>query len=290
MSCHSGNGNALLEVLRWTNTRPLEKDLVDVLVDGYYRMAEIPMYQNWRVVSREDVDAGEAARAVRFECAFTEQGHPMYMILLFRGRGGHAANVALKAVAADREENAPVFERILDSFETLYLTAPFESAPDDFLARLSPEERRLVGDLQPGMCEAAIAARESGRKVRFFDTRNPSGASGTDDFEKLSVPELQRLAESVNLSTEATGEPDQERAGELFHRAFELNPYDDTSIISYAITLSRQGEMRGAMKWAARAIAVNPSSARTRENYEVLRAQIADVAVNRLLPTSSPTE
>ena len=196
-----------------------DKDLLDGVVDAYYTMAEVPTYQNWRVVSWEDVDAGEAARGVRFECAFTEQGHPMYMILLFRGRDNHVANVALKAVAADREENAAIFEQILASFETLYLTAPFEPEPDEFLAWLSPEERRVIGDLQPGMCEAAIASREAGRKVRFFDaqTRQPR----TDPTCSTSYRRgLQRLAESVRLSMKATHEKDQEKAGSYFRRAF----------------------------------------------------------------------
>lgn len=121
LSCQSGDGRVLLDVVRMTIEGKLDKDPVDFVVDAYDVMAENPMYENWRVVFREYVNAGPAERAVRFECEFTEQGHQMYTIHLFRGRGPRVANVALKAMVEDRDENASDFEQILNSFETPYL-------------------------------------------------------------------------------------------------------------------------------------------------------------------------
>lgn len=156
--------------------------------------------------------------------------------------------------------------------------SPTPQRAGEFLAQLSREERTAVSNLDRSFYEALIAAKMGGYTNVSFASLDPSvnQERAGNLLWKLGIPDLQRLAESVSytIRADAAARSDIDEAARLYQKAFELNPYDEIPIMSYAICLSRQGQIREAISWCEKAVRANPNSERARRNLQYLKSLV----------------
>ncbi|MGD0053462.1 MAG: hypothetical protein ABSD03_16785, partial [Vulcanimicrobiaceae bacterium] len=141
----SSDGRAFVEVLRMTLERPRQEHAVEFIADLFAQhLFDDPRYPRGRVVSRSEVDAGGAERAVRLVVAFREQGFDLTTDYVIRGTGPRVLYIALKCIASERGVYGAAFETMLGTWRTAWLATgsptvrpqapPLEDAPTQSLA------------------------------------------------------------------------------------------------------------------------------------------------------------
>ncbi len=152
-----------------------------------------------------------------------------------------------------------------------------QDSPSEFLGLLSPEEKSGVSNQDTVIYETVIGAKQGGYTgVNFLNTdpASPNLEQVWSLLWKLSIPELERLAESVRTTTrgDEAAKMDLSKATEIYSKASELNPYDDVPLMSRGVCLAQQGQIRDGIKCLEQALRVNPRSERAKRNLAAIKS------------------
>lgn len=145
-----------------------------------------------------------------------------------------------------------------------------------FLNSLSKEEKVAVSNRDPQVYEAVIIAKRAG----YANMATYNLDNSTFDVGKLlwglEIVDLERLRDSVicTIRADQAATADILKAAELYHRAMELNPFDDVATMSYGVALAQQGDVREGLKWVEHAVKLNPGNERAQRNLAAVKSYL----------------
>ena len=142
---------------------------------------------------------------------------------------------------------------------------------DGFLGALKQSERSSVSNLNPIIYQTIVLQKKGEKAPTLLSTDG-------GDFsllKELSVTEIETLSKSVQCGQrgdQAAKEGNLAEAMQHYRDAFELNPYNDLALMSYGVALAHQGQLREGITWVQKAVKVNPSSERAKQNLKAMKA------------------
>ena len=157
-------------------------------------------------------------------------------------------------------------------------SSDINSRESEFLSSLSKDQRVAISNRNPDLYEDIITAKAAGIiNLKFhYAEQSQSKFDIGKLLWNLEIADLERLAESVKCTIRAdqTATDDMPKAVELYHRAMELNPFDDVATMSYGVALGRQGDLREGIKWVEHAIELNPANERAQRSLAALKSYL----------------
>lgn len=145
----------------------------------------------------------------------------------------------------------------------------------EFLFPLSKEEKVAVSGLNPQVYEAFIRIkRGAGIKPEIADVNLSAKFDIGELLWKADVSDLERLAASVRVMVQAdnAAQSDLVKAGSLYQKAVELNPFDHLASMSYGVVLAQQGHLHEGLKWMEGALLLKPDDKRVQRNLAAIKS------------------
>ena len=135
--------------------------------------------------------------------------------------------------------------------------SPFHNffGKDKFLSLLTDEEKVEISTFPPVFYRIISKKKTEPKVLTATDNKNAVLA-------RLTIAELEQLALSAEAEIEGDdllGSNDSE-ARASYKKATEINPYNDRALMKYAFSLANKGNFREGMKWAEKAIQLNPKN------------------------------
>lgn len=152
----------------------------------------------------------------------------------------------------------------------------FEDKSDEgaksFLGGLSSAERVRVSGLNPILYHAVIKEKK-GEETPDIIMEDQSALSL---IRRLRIDELEQLSASVEAAQEGdrTASSNMSRAATCYKKAADINPYNDTALMSYGCALANQGNLREGVKWVEKAVKVNPANERAKRNLQGIKRNL----------------
>lgn len=152
----------------------------------------------------------------------------------------------------------------------------FEDKSDEgaksFLGGLSSAERVRVSGLNPILYHAVIKEKK-GEEAPDIIMEDQTALSL---IRRLRIDELEQLLASVEAAQEGdrAASSNMSRAATCYKKAADINPYNDTALMSYGCALANQGNLREGVKWVEKAVKVNPANERAKRNLQGIKRNL----------------
>lgn len=147
-----------------------------------------------------------------------------------------------------------------------------QAVPPSFLGGLSSEERVRVSNLNPLLYHSIIKEKKGEQAPAIV--MEDEVALGL--LRTLRVDELEQLSASIEAAQEGdrAASSNMSKAAGCYKKATDINPYNDTALMSYGCALANQGNLSEGVKWVQKAVNVNPNNERAKRNLQGMKRNL----------------
>jgi tetratricopeptide (TPR) repeat protein len=142
-----------------------------------------------------------------------------------------------------------------------------------FLAVLGAKGKCAVSNLNPFLYQVIIKEKKGDEAPAIVSLDE----TDLNLVRKLPIGDIEILCQSVREAQQgdaAASRGDMPTAARQYRKAFELNPYNDLTLMSYGVVLARQGNLREGIQWVEKAVRVNPDNERAKRNLKGMKADL----------------